>query len=159
MKRSPIPRQILQSSSFGFSLIELLSVIAITAIFAAVAGPSFRDFIAGQRIKAASYDLSYTLTYARSEAIKRNSQVVLAPGAGGWQDGWTVTTGTITLSQHEPFVDLSMTGPTTNLVYNGSGRLLVAVAPFVLSSASSNVQTRCVSITLSGLPTSKIGAC
>lgn len=148
------------ASSSGFSLIELLFAIAIAAIFAALAAPSFRDFIAGQRIKSASYDISYTLTYARSEAMKRNAQVVLAPGAGGWQDGWTVMTGLTTIARREPFLDLTMSGPGTNLTYNSSGRLTTAVTPFAVSSGvSSNVPPRCISISLSGLPSSKAGAC
>ncbi|MFD2270065.1 Tfp pilus assembly protein FimT/FimU [Undibacterium arcticum] len=35
--------------------------------------------------KNASYDVSYTLTFARSEAIKRNNDVVLSPATGGWK--------------------------------------------------------------------------
>lgn len=164
MKHPAISRQLLKASGFGFSLIELLFTIAIAAIFAALAAPSFRDFIAGQRVKTASYDISYALTGARSEAIKRNLNVVLAPGTGGWQNGWNVTTvsgtTTITITQHEPFVDLTITGPATNLTYNSSGRLTAAANPFAVSSSvSSSVSPRCVSIDLSGLPSSKTGAC
>ena len=159
MNRPSSSRQFLRAKRSGFSLIELLFVIAIVAIFAAVAGPSFRDFIAAQRIKTASYDISYTLTYARSEAMKRNSQVVFAPTAGGWQSGWTVKNGTVTLAQHEPFAALGLSGP-TSLTYNSSGRLTAAVPPFaVTSDVSGNVTPRCISVSLSGLPTSKAGAC
>lgn len=150
--------QFSRASSLGFSLIELLFVVVIAAIFLAIAAPSFRDFIAGQRIKTASYDISYTLTFARSEAMKRNSQVVLAPGSGGWQNGWTVKTGTVTLAQHEPFADLIWTGP-ANLTFNSSGRLTAAVTPFAVNSNVSNATPRCISVTLSGLPNSKPGVC
>ncbi len=162
MRRSATLRRLLEASSFGFSLIELLITIAIAAIFAALAAPSFRDFVAGQRVKAASYDISFTLIGARSEALKRNLNVVLAPGTGGWQNGWTITAGVggPTLGQHEAFADLTISGPATNLTYNSSGRLMAAVTPFTISSSvSSNVSSRCVSIDLSGLPTSKTGAC
>ena len=153
MKRPATSRQLLKASSFGFSLIELLFTIAIAAIFAALAAPSFRDFIAGQRVKTASYDISYTLTYARSEAIKRNLNVILAPTNSAWQNGWTITAGTggPTLGQHEAFADLTITGPATSLTYNSSGRLMAVVNPFAISSsASSSVSPRCVSIDLSG---------
>jgi len=161
MKRHPTTsRQLLETQDFGFSLIELLFTIAIAAIFAALAAPSFRDFIAGQRVKTASYDISYTLTGARSEAIKRNLNVVLAPVSGNWQNGWTVTTGTTTIAQHEPFVDLTITGPAPDLTYNSSGRLAAAVAPFAISSSvSTGAAPRCVRVDLSGLPSSKTGAC
>ena len=158
MKRSAILRQLQKASSFGFSLIELLISITIAAIFAALAAPSFREFVAGQRVKTASYDISYTLTGARSEALKRNLNVVLAPATGGWQNGWTITAGVggPMLGQHEAFADLTISGPTTNITYNSSGRLMAAVTPFTVNS---NVSSRCISIDLSGLPTSKAGAC
>ncbi|MFZ2387080.1 MAG: GspH/FimT family pseudopilin [Polaromonas sp.] len=144
----------------GFTLIELLFTIAIAAIFAALAAPSFRDFIAGQRVKSASYDISYALTGARSEAIKRNLDVVLAPVSGNWQNGWTVTAGTTAVAQHEPFLDLTITGPATNLTYNSSGRLAAAVVPFAISSSvSASVASRCIRVDLSGLPSGKTGAC
>lgn len=162
LKRLPVVRKVLKASSVGFSLIELLVTLAIAAIFAAVAAPSFRDFVAGQRVKTASYDISYTLTGVRSEALKRNLSVVLAPSAGGWQNGWTITAGVggTTLGQHEAFADVTIAGPAVNLTYNSSGRLASAVTPFTVSSSvSSTVSARCINIDLSGLPTSKAGAC
>lgn len=160
MKCPATSQKFVKTPDFGFSLIELLFAIAIAAIFMALAAPSFRDFIAGQRVKTASYDISYTLTGARSEAIKRNLNVVLAPVSGDWQNGWTVTAGTTTIAQHEPFVDLTITGPATNLTYNSSGRLTAGVTPFTISSSvSAGVTPRCTRVDLSGLPSSKTGAC
>lgn len=160
MKCPASSQKFVKTPDSGFTLIELLFTIAIAAIFAALAAPSFRDFIAGQRVKTASYDISYGLTGARSEAIKRNLNVVLVPVSGNWQNGWTVTAGTATVSQHEPFLDLTITGPATNLTYNSSGRLTAAVLPFAISSSvSAGVASRCIRVDLSGLPSSKTGAC
>lgn len=162
MKRSAFFRRFLRASIIGFTLIELMLTIAITAIFSALAAPAFRDFIAGQRVKAASYDLSSTLIGLRSEALKRNLNVVLTSNAGGWQNGWMITAGSggPKLGQHEAFSDLTISGPTGDLIYNSSGRLTAAVTPFTVnSSVSSTVSSRCISIDLSGLPTSKAGAC
>ena len=149
-------------SSAGFTLIELMVTIAIAAIFAALAFPSFRDFIAGQRVKTASYDVSYMLTGARSEALKRNLNVIVAPETGGWQNGWIIKAGVggPTIGQHEAFVGLTISGPATSLIYNSSGRLTAAVTPFSISSATGgNVLSRCIGINLSGLPNNKSGAC
>ena len=162
MLQSTITSQYRQISSLGFTLVELLFTIAIAGIFSALAAPSFRDFIAGQRMKAASSDISSTLTGARSEALKRNLNVVLTPSSGGWQNGWTVVAGVggPTVGQHEAFSDLTIAGPSTNITYNSSGRLVTAVTPFTVSSSmSGTVAPRCISIDLSGLPTSKTGAC
>lgn len=151
------PRQI---RGFGFTLIELLVTISIIGILLGIAVPFFSTFVSGQQIKTAAYDISYTLTYTRSEAIKRNSDVALSPATGGWQNGWTVTSGTTTLSQHEAFPGLTITGPASSLTYSGNGHLKTAVNPFgISSSVSTSVSPRCVSIDLSGLPTSKTGSC
>ena len=162
MKYAALSRQAPNALNGGFTLIELLVSIAIAAVFAALAVPSFRDFIAGQRVKTAAYDISYTLTGARSEALKRNLNVILAPGTGGWQNGWTMTAdgGGPTIGQHEAFADLRISGPAPSVIYNSSGRLTAAVTPFTVSSSlSGNVMARCISIDLSGLPSSNTGAC
>lgn len=146
--------------SGGFTLIELLITVTIAAILLGIGIPSFQNFVAGQRVKTASYDISYVLTYARSEALKRNADVVITPAAGAWQNGWTVTTGTTTLHQHAPFPGLTITGPTTNVAYVSSGRLKAAVSGFNIStSATSNTTDRCVNVNLSGLPNSTKGGC
>ena len=117
--------------------------------------------MAGQRIKIAAYDISYTLANVRSEALKRNANVVMVPAAGGWQNGWTVTAaGGNVVGRHEAFSGLTVTGPTVGVTYNNSGRVTSADNLFAVSSSvSTNATPRCVSIDLSGLSTSKAGAC
>lgn len=162
VRRLPVFKKTRIAPSVGFTLIELMVTITIAAIFAALAFPSFRDFIAGQRVKTASYDISYMLTGARSEALKRNLNVIVAPETGGWQNGWTITAGVggPAIGQHEAFADLTITGPAVSVIYNSSGRLTGLVTPFnVSSSVSGNLSSRCISIDLSGLPNSKSGAC
>ena len=73
MRRKVISFGTRSHSGKGFTLIELLVVVTIAAIFAALAAPAFGSFIAGQRVKTASYDVWSILTLARSEALKRNS--------------------------------------------------------------------------------------
>ena len=149
------------SRSRGFSLIELMVTISIVAILLAIAAPSFRDLVAGQRIKTASYDILSALTYVRSEAIKRNANVSLAPATGGWQSGWSMTTGSTTLSQHQAFPGLTISGPSSAVIYGRDGRITSTSSPAfgVSSSVSSSVPGRCVSVDLSGLPSSKVGSC
>lgn len=148
--------------SLGFTLIELLITISFAAILMALAAPSFRDLIAGQKIKAASYDLMSALQYTRSEALKRNADVSLIQASGGWENGWTISaTGPVTLSSHEAFTGLDITGSSSSLVYSRDGRITsTAGQTFDISSnVTSNVQGRCITLDLSGLPKSKIGGC
>lgn len=154
----------------GFTLIELLITIVIASILASIAIPSFREFIAGQRIKTASFDIMSTLTLARSEAIKRNASaatpVNVTPTGGAWINGWSVTApdGTL-LSQQSALPGLTITcitggvaGACYVVAYAGSGRLVASVPSVQLSSTATN-SISCISIDLSGRPNSKVGAC
>lgn len=56
----------------GFTLTELLIVIAVAAVLLTVGVPGFRDFILLQRLKGVNAQLVTDLQYARSEAAARN---------------------------------------------------------------------------------------
>lgn len=61
----------------GFTLIELLIAIAVVAIIATLAGPSFYDFILVQRLKSVNAQLVTDLQFARAEAAARNQLVLM----------------------------------------------------------------------------------
>jgi type IV fimbrial biogenesis protein FimT len=143
----------------GFTLIELLTAVAVVGILAALAVPSFREFIASQRVKTASFDLQSLLIMARSEAIKRNGNVTLS-GIGSGTLAITAADGTV-IQQREGFSGLTLTcnpSPCSNVVYTGSGRLAATVPTIEIGAAATN-QLRCISIDLSGRPSSKKEAC
>ncbi|MGA0613000.1 GspH/FimT family pseudopilin [Caldimonas sp. KR1-144] len=66
----------------GFTMIELLIVVAIIAIVLALAAPSFRDFMAKKRVEGVQSELATDLQYARSEAVARNAKVRITFGTG-----------------------------------------------------------------------------
>lgn len=82
----------------GFSLIELLIVIAIAAILFGMAAPSFSALLQGNRLTAHINHLVSDLNYARSEAVKRNRNVILCKSLDGmncattspWEKGWLI---------------------------------------------------------------------
>jgi len=67
----------------GFTATEILVVIGIVGILAAIAVPSMSKMIQTQSVRSASYDLQADLTYARSEAISRATNVTITEAAGG----------------------------------------------------------------------------
>lgn len=69
-------------------------VVAIVAVLAGLAAPSFSGLMQRNRLSAASSALQVSLNLARSEAVKRgaDSRVTVASNtaAGVWTNGWTI---------------------------------------------------------------------
>ena len=84
----------------GFTAIELMVVVAIVAVLAALAGPSFTPMIERWRVRSAAEDLTSTFYLARSEAIKRGGGIVIQRSSSQgdcttsetdlWNCGWVV---------------------------------------------------------------------
>ena len=150
-----------QTRERGFTLIELLVVMTVAAVMMAIAVPSFRNFTAGQQVKSASYDVTTTMLLARSEAIKRNRPITIAPTGGDWANGWTVqdaaASPAITLGTRNQLGDLTVTGP-ANVVYQGNGRIGTA-SSFQLTSTAVSSIVRCVKVDLTGVASASSGAC
>lgn len=75
----------------GFSLIELMVVVAIVAILSVVAYPALNSVVNANRLTSHANELVASLQYARSEAIKRNARVSVCGSSDGVScDGtWT----------------------------------------------------------------------
>ncbi len=72
----------------GFTLIELMTVLAVVAIVAALAAPAFREQMANFRVRSAAESIVSGVNLARAEAARRNSAVSLT--LTGTSGGWTV---------------------------------------------------------------------
>lgn len=162
----PIPQR-------GFTLIELMTTISVLAILTMVALPAYRDFIANQRVRNASYQLTAALTQARSQAITQNCSIDLksAGGTSHWDSGWAVAANTVassgacasaqTFVQQESMQNLSIASSLDTITYGRDGRATTGATQFTIKPDPelSGVKIRCISIGLSGMPTSKEGAC
>ena len=151
----------------GFSLIELLVTLLIGAILVTLAGPSFIQYIATQRVRNASYDLTSALMVARSEAIKRNACVNLVRTSSSWTSGWKVkfpcVNPTTVIRSQDAYQGLAIsdTSSLSEIAYGNDGRATTATTVFRIDppASASSVTRRCVTIGLSGTPTSTLGGC
>jgi type IV fimbrial biogenesis protein FimT len=146
----------------GFTLPEALTVVAIMAILGALAAPSFTTLISNQRARAASSELFASLNRARSEAIKRNTEVSLVPGpSGNWQDGWSIPNPVDTghpVQVSGALKNLAVSGP-GSVVYLPNGRVKGTEAPSFDIAFDNLAKHRCVQVDLSGRPYQKSEAC
>ena len=148
----------------AFTLIEILVTLAVVAVLASLAGPSFREYLTTQRITSASFDLVAALAFTRSEALKRNANVAVATTSTAtpknWADGWTISVGGTDLRTQNAYTGLVITASVATLTYRNDGR---ATASTDFSSSPSTpvagVSSRCVKIDLSGVPRSTVGSC
>lgn len=87
----------------GFTLIEVMVVVALVAILATLAAPSWNQIQARAAIRSLVNDYSMSLLLARSEAVRLNSPVTICPSNNGinctnsdLDDGWIVAIGVAT---------------------------------------------------------------
>jgi len=59
----------------GFTLVELMVTIAVLAIILSMAVPSFRNIVISTRLNTVANEIADVMSYARSEAVKRNRVV------------------------------------------------------------------------------------
>ena len=83
-----------KSGSRGFSLIELLVVMAIAAVLLGIGVPNMQQYVVSSRLSTAANEFFTALNLARSEAVRRGAQVTLltngAANSRDWTSGWTM---------------------------------------------------------------------
>jgi type IV fimbrial biogenesis protein FimT len=126
----------------GFSLAELLAVLAVASIALAMAAPNLRELLCVFQIKAAANDLFGAIALTRAQAIARNAQVKIVPrdpAGEDWGRGWTVFVDSDgdrqpgadeeIIAVHGPLADgiaanfaFTSPAPPFYIAYNGAGR-------------------------------------
>jgi len=117
----------------GFTLVELMVVVAIFAILATMAAPSFTSVFDRYRVKRAADTLSAFLINTKSEAIKRNATVrtVFKSTSTSWCAGMTTANtcdctaanscqidGVDRLVRGSDFKDVTLTNPADGAMFS-----------------------------------------
>lgn len=154
----------------GFTLVELMVVLAIAAIVAIVGIPSMYSMIANNRLATQSNELVASINLARSEAIKRGQTVVLCKSnddgtacdnAATWDKGWLIfeDTNRNNILDGEQIIRANSGIPNSitvnyvggnTIIYNAAGRIISPAASFSLSDSEGKVKTHNITIELTG---------
>lgn len=144
-------------SPSGFTLVELMVVLAIVAVSATLAAPSFAQMIASYRVRAAADGILGALNFARTEALRRNTPVGFQLTSGG--SGWTVSqlSSNTTLQSRSAgdVPGLSVTSSTTatsvTFLANGLIQSGSQLSQLTVASAVSDANTRRINVFGGGL--------
>jgi len=165
MTRHPGRRPVWYS---GLTLIELMVTIAVAAILAALAAPSFTGMLGSYRVESAAQELKASLDLARSEAIKLARTAQACPSTTGsscasnstnWGTGWLIWSdadGTNVMNASEIVQvvgavnnTLTFTGSASSVTFQSLGQISGAAPNFTISHAASST-TRYVCLSSSG---------
>ena len=118
----------------GFTLIELMVMVAVLGILAVIAVPSMTAMVNSSRLRGATGELIATLQMARSEAIRRNARVTVCASNDGstctnsatWTR-WIIRGRDNTMGTDEVIRDqtpgnsVQISGPADGIVFRPSG--------------------------------------
>ena len=72
-----------QNSKRGFTLVELAVAVAVIAIVATIAVPSFNNLIRGSRLTSSANEMVSMMQTARVAAVSKRTSVSVCPSANG----------------------------------------------------------------------------
>jgi len=159
---------------WGFTLIELMVTVALIAILAALAAPSFNDAILSNKLKSYSSEFVASTQLARGEAIKRNTAVTLCIAAnetsttcttnGDWEQGWIVLSGTTVIQRQQALASgYRLTSSVKNIAFQSIGAGATAtILTLCRATPSPGGQERVITLSVTGrasVNTTKTGTC
>lgn len=112
-----------RSHSLGFTLVELLVGLAITAFLLLIAMPSIRVYMVDVKIRTSAQAYYDDAALARSEALRRNRAVSITLDAANSNRAWVVATDAETVSSKQPEAAamLKITADNEAVTFDGLG--------------------------------------
>ena len=138
----------------AFTLIELIIAIAIITVLLSAGIPGFRSLSCNSSISTAVSSMAAHLQLARSEAIKRASQVVLCPSLDRehcsdsfeWQRGFIIyadNNGNRARDPSEPLLRFHRPDNNRVRIFTSAGRKKLAYKPSGMAPGSTATITVC----------------
>lgn len=158
----------------GFTLLELMMVLAIASILSAIAIPSMRAAFSSNDISAISSDMVSSLQLARLEAVKRISKTTVAANGTGddasWKKGFVVSqqiniSGSYQDSKlkvaEAPNAGIQFTSATssTSIAFDSRGYADQAHTIEICDASDKSIEGRRVVVAASGHVTSEVYNC
>lgn len=159
-----------KASCRGFTVIELMVVLAVSVILMAVAAPAFQPIVQANRTLTEMNTLTAAMRVARAEALRQGLPVTLCASSNGtacsgsnaWQNGWilfvdldanrAVDTGDRIVRVQSAFSGgdvLTASNTTSGITFSRDGfafNLANPVTWSVRTTPTNNAATRCVVI-------------
>lgn len=142
----------------GFSLIEVMIVIAILGVLAAIAAPNAVEWIASQKVRDIADSLHMSLLRARNEAMTRGVEVSITATSGStdWSTGWSVAdsasaTARFDVQQTVDNSYIKLAQGNNPVRFLPTGRLVGSETAFWIA-VKGTAMARCIEISLNGKP-------
>lgn len=149
----------------GFTLVELLLVLAIGAILLAIAIPGYAFLVSTSKLAAVTNDLVSSIQVARSEAIKRGMRVTVCKSSSTsssspscdpsaeWQQGWLIfvdggTRGVI--DSGDTLLWMQVSAPTTVTITANNFNRYISYLPSGVSQGSNGLGNGTMHICVAG---------
>lgn len=137
----------------GFTLIELMVVVAIVSILLALAIPSFTETLARRRIEGVSNELNADLQYVKTQAVNNNADVSLITNTTGYVISGITSDGNIVYKTLVLNSNLTITQPVT-ITYNAFRAFPTTAAVLTIGSSQTTA-----SLKISAQTTGRILTC
>lgn len=151
----------------GFTILELMTALLVTAVFMVLAVPSFRDLMDKSRLRGATDDIVSLLNLARTRAVKLQRDVNFSVDTSSWcagarsagdpaSIGDPVSTGSTCNCKTSPSVCLIGTDKALVTASDYSGVKITADDSVKISSGGITFNSKAGTIDLGSLPTNPI---